>query len=73
VVKLTTFLMPGVDIHLMREIRQRHFGEHRPASTAVYVPMLVSIDFLLEVEAVAVKSASAAAIPAVQPASRRAS
>jgi 2-iminobutanoate/2-iminopropanoate deaminase len=70
VVKLTTFLMPGVDIHLMREIRQRHFGEHRPASTAVYVPMLVS---MLEVEAVAVKSASAAAIPAVQPASRRAS
>jgi 2-iminobutanoate/2-iminopropanoate deaminase len=61
VVKLTTFLMPGVDIQVMREIRQRHFGDHRPASTAVYVPQLVSIDLLLEVEAVAVKSAPAAA------------
>jgi 2-iminobutanoate/2-iminopropanoate deaminase len=56
VVKLTSFLMPGVDVHAMREIRQRHFGAHRPASTAVFVPQLVSIDFLLEVEAVAVKS-----------------
>lgn len=55
VVKLTSFLMPGVDVHIMREIRQRHFGEHRPASTAIYVPQLVSLDFLLEVEAVAVK------------------
>lgn len=61
VVKLTSFLMPGVDIHLLREIRQRHFGEHRPASTAVYVPQLVSIDFLLEVEAVAVKRVDSAA------------
>jgi 2-iminobutanoate/2-iminopropanoate deaminase len=61
VVKLTTFLMPGVDIQTMREIRLRHFGDHRPASTAVYVPQLVSIDFLLEVEAVAVKSAPPAA------------
>src|SRR5688572_11891164 len=55
VVKLTSFLMPGVDVHSMREIRQKHFGEHRPASTAVYVSHLVSPDFLLEVEAVAVK------------------
>lgn len=58
VVKLTTFLMPGLDVQIMREIRQRHFGEHRPASTAVYVPQLVSPDFLLEVEAVAVKPVS---------------
>jgi 2-iminobutanoate/2-iminopropanoate deaminase len=60
VVKLTSFLMPGLDIQVMREIRQRHFGEHRPTSTAVYVPQLVNIDFLLEVEAVAVKSGPAA-------------
>ena len=60
VVKLTSFLMPGTDVRIMREIRQRHFGEHRPASTAVFVPQLVSLDFLLEVEAVAVKSAPSA-------------
>lgn len=56
VVKLTTFLMPGLDVQTLREIRQRHFGAHRPASTAVYVAHLVSPDFLLEVEAVAVKA-----------------
>ena len=44
----------------MREIRQRNFGEHRPASTAVYVPQLVDAAFLLEVEAVAVKAAPSA-------------
>jgi enamine deaminase RidA (YjgF/YER057c/UK114 family) len=57
VVKLTSFLVPGHDIQVMREIRLRHFGEHRPASTAVYVPQLVNPAFLLEVEAVAVKAA----------------
>jgi enamine deaminase RidA (YjgF/YER057c/UK114 family) len=61
VVKLTSFLMLGTDVRIMREIRQRHFGEHRPASAAVFVPQLVSPDFLLEVEAVAVKSAPSAA------------
>ena len=57
VVKLNSFLLPGLDVRTMREIRQRHFGTHLPASTAVYVPQLVSIDFLLEVEAVAIKFA----------------
>jgi len=57
VVKLTSFLVQGQDVKVMREIRQRHFGEHRPASTAVYVPQLVNPAFLLEVEAVAVKPA----------------
>lgn len=61
VVKLTSYLMPGLNVQTLREIRQRHFGEHRPASTAVYVPQLVRLDFLLEVEAVAVKSAPSAA------------
>lgn len=56
VVKLTSFLVFGTDVQVMREIRQSHFGEHRPASTAVYVPLLVNPAFLLEVEAVAVKA-----------------
>lgn len=55
VVKTTTFLVSGQDVQEMREIRLRHFGAHRPASTAVFVPQLVSSAFLLEVEAVAVK------------------
>jgi 2-iminobutanoate/2-iminopropanoate deaminase len=58
VVKLTSYLMPGLDVHIMREIRLRHFGEHRPTSSAVYVPQLVSPDFLIEIEAVEVKPAA---------------
>lgn len=66
VVKLTTFLVVGQDVQVMREIRLRHFGAHRPASTAIYVPELVNPSFLLEVEAVAAKgvAASAASGPA---------
>lgn len=63
VVKLNSYLMPGLDVRVLREIRQRHFGEHRPVSTAVYVPQLVSLDFLLEVEAVAAKPVNESARP----------
>jgi 2-iminobutanoate/2-iminopropanoate deaminase len=57
VVKLTTFIVSGQDVHVMREIRQRYFGEHQPASSAIFVPQLVSPIYLLEVEAVALKTA----------------
>jgi 2-iminobutanoate/2-iminopropanoate deaminase len=56
VVKLAAFIVVGQDVQAMREVRQRHLGSHRPTSTAVYVPALVSPAFLLEVEAVAVKA-----------------
>lgn len=56
VVKLTCYIVSGQDVELMRGARQRHFGTHRPASTAVFVPALVNPAFLLEVEAVAVKA-----------------
>ena len=55
VVKLNTYLVVGQDVKAMREIRQRHFGEHRPTPTAVFVPALVSPALLLEIEAVAAK------------------
>jgi enamine deaminase RidA (YjgF/YER057c/UK114 family) len=55
VVKLTAYLLPGQDVQVMREIRSRHFGHHRPTSTSIYVPQLVDPKFLLEIEAVAVK------------------
>jgi len=53
VVKLTVFLVAGQDVKTMREARLRHFGTHKPTSTAIFVPALVSPEFLLEVEAVA--------------------
>ena len=55
IVKLTTFLVPGSDLKVMREVRQRSFGSHRPTSTAVFVSQLVDPALLLEVEVVAIK------------------
>jgi 2-iminobutanoate/2-iminopropanoate deaminase len=57
VVKLTTFIAPGQDLKVMREVRQRSFGSHRPTSTAVFVAQLVDPALLLEVEVVAIKPA----------------
>lgn len=56
VVRLGVFVLPGQDFTVLRAVRERHFGAHRPASTTVYVPQLASPAFLLEVEAVAVRS-----------------
>jgi enamine deaminase RidA (YjgF/YER057c/UK114 family) len=56
VVKLVAFVVPAQDFQALRAARERHFGTHRPASTTVYVPQLVSPAFLLEIEAIAVKS-----------------
>jgi 2-iminobutanoate/2-iminopropanoate deaminase len=55
VVKLNAYLVVGQDVHAMREVRQRHFGAHKPTSTAVFVSALVTAELLLEVEAVAVR------------------
>lgn len=56
VVKLNVYVLPQQDFLLLRAVRERHFGTHRPASTTVYVPQLAASQFLLEVEAVAVKA-----------------
>jgi 2-iminobutanoate/2-iminopropanoate deaminase len=58
VVKLTAFVVPGQDFQLLRAARERHFGVHRPTSTTVYVPALASPAFLVEIEAIAAKSAA---------------
>lgn len=58
IAKVTSYLTPGQDFYVVQEIRKKHFGDHRPAATAVYVPQLVDPSFLLEVEVVAVKPAS---------------
>ena len=54
VVRLGVFLLPGQDFQVLRAVRERHFGTHRPASTTVCVPQLASPAFLVEVEATAV-------------------
>jgi enamine deaminase RidA (YjgF/YER057c/UK114 family) len=55
VAKLGVFVLPQQDFQVLRAVRERHFGAHRPTSTTVYVPQLASPKFLLEVEAVAVR------------------
>jgi enamine deaminase RidA (YjgF/YER057c/UK114 family) len=60
IVKLNVFLLPGQDFQALRQIRERHFGTHRPVSTTVYVPALAAPAFLIEVEAIAVKPVPAA-------------
>jgi|SRR6185503_1693025 len=57
VVKLSVFIVPDQDFQVLRAARERHFGTHRPTSTTVYVPQLATRQFLVEVEAIAVKSA----------------
>jgi enamine deaminase RidA (YjgF/YER057c/UK114 family) len=59
VVRLGVFVVPGQDFAVLRAVRERHFGAHRPVSTTVYVPQLASPKFLIEVEAVAVADARA--------------
>jgi enamine deaminase RidA (YjgF/YER057c/UK114 family) len=59
IVKLGVFVVPGHDLQVLRGAREQHFGAHRPASTTVFVPQLASPAFLLEVEAVAVKTGAA--------------
>jgi len=55
-VKLTMFIVAGRDIQAVRDARARYLGQHRPASTAVFVSQLVDPAWHVEVEAVAVKS-----------------
>lgn len=62
VVKLGVFVLPGQDFQLLRAVRERHFGSHRPTSTSVYVPQLAAPALLLEIEAIAAKRPSAAHI-----------
>ena len=53
VVKLTTLCTERSGIPAIREVRQRVFGGHTPASTLMIVAGLASPDLLVEIEAIA--------------------
>ena len=55
VIKTTVFLQDMGDFVAMNEVYSRHFGDHKPARSAVQVARLPK-DVLVEVEAVALKS-----------------
>ena len=56
-VKITTYLTDGAHLPVFAPIRARFLGEARPASTLVVVSALAKAEWLVEVEAVAFRSA----------------
>lgn len=55
IVKLTTFLTEDDDgDDCVRKARARYLGEHRPASTAVFISRLVDPAWKIEIDAVAI-------------------
>ncbi|MGE0044323.1 MAG: RidA family protein [Hyphomonadaceae bacterium] len=56
IVKLQTFMVAGADGDAVRAARRKYLGEHRPASTAIYIAALVSPEWKVEIEAIAAKA-----------------
>ena len=56
-VKLNTYLVQAMDLAAVAAIRTSVFGTARPASTLLYVPQLAAPQYLVEVEAWAVRPA----------------
>jgi enamine deaminase RidA (YjgF/YER057c/UK114 family) len=54
IIKLTTFVTEDDgDMDVVRKARAKYLGEHRPASTAVFVMRLVDPAWKIEIDAVA--------------------
>jgi len=54
-VKLNLYVVMGQPVAEVRSARVRHLGDHRPASTFIFVPQLVEAKYLIEVEAIAAR------------------
>jgi len=57
IVKITTFCTRADQLAEMREVRARKFGAHTPTSTLLIVAGLADPNFLIEIEAEAVREA----------------
>ena len=53
IIKLNTYLVEDDIEGAVRQARSKHLGDHRPASTVVYVSRLVDLKWKIEIEAVA--------------------
>jgi enamine deaminase RidA (YjgF/YER057c/UK114 family) len=60
IVKLTVLLTDAAQLPKFAEVRLRHLGDHKPAVTGFVVKALVRPEWLVEVDAVALKPAPAA-------------
>ena len=56
IIKLTTYLVEDDVEGVVRKARATHLGDHKPASTVVYVRRLVDPAWKIEIEAVALGS-----------------
>ena len=56
VVKLVTYLVEDDVDGVVARVRSKYFGEHRPASTMLYVRRLVDPNWKIEVEAIALSA-----------------
>jgi 2-iminobutanoate/2-iminopropanoate deaminase len=59
-VRVNTFLVNAADVAASRAARQQFLGEHRPASTLLVISALATPEYLIEIEATAVKEGAAA-------------
>ena len=57
IVKIVTYCTVPGQMNVIREVRQRKLGMHAPASTLLIIAGLANPEFLIEIEAEAVKEA----------------
>ena len=55
-VKITTYVVGDIDAGRRREVIERRLGDHVPTSTLVYISKLAAPEFLVEVDAWAVRA-----------------
>jgi 2-iminobutanoate/2-iminopropanoate deaminase len=53
--KINIYVVSGQPIGEVRAARTRYLGEHKPASTFIYVPALADPKYLIEIEGVAAR------------------
>jgi enamine deaminase RidA (YjgF/YER057c/UK114 family) len=58
IIKLTIFLVKGQSLGDLRAVRSKYLGDHRPASTAIFIDALAAPEMLVEIEGVAVGRSS---------------
>lgn len=56
IVKMTAYLLDPADVGAYAAVRTKFLGEHRPASTLIYVSALATPDARVEVEVVAARA-----------------
>jgi len=55
IVKMTAYLLNPADVVDYAPVKNKYLGEHRPASTLIYVSALATPDATIEVEVVAAR------------------